>query len=416
MYKPIAIDDETKQHISAVLRYYRSKLKIKQSEFIRYRGASVCSADTYSRIENGRLIKRNSIYSYLLYQINASYELFPAFWQQEQAKFNQLTRHLLSYNMEGYEKTCREIQQDLEGSNDYLGREIYELLDISFAFYDKQQPLDDDLCEKYLEIYSIFPESLQDIVKDILFQHMLRYRRDIEGCMNLFNVMHVEQPQMPILMIDQCCIHLFEGRYLESYALTLQLEQCFRKEHNVQRMMDVYEVMLMLYRRVQQNMISESFELQFTTLIKDNIDRFHPAKYLHALYILGLLRYYQMQYKEAYSCFLELSGHKEGMHFLPAALFLNIIAEKDPDAGTAMLEPLPKKHGYPDHIAAFYHYFIMRCDNKNAEELESYLVRYVLPYVTPRDSIYWEPLRNELLSLIKKTKHYYIKKKLEEAQ
>ncbi|MEG0274911.1 MAG: hypothetical protein RR690_07250, partial [Longicatena sp.] len=102
MYKPIHIEDEIKQHISIVLKYYRSFQKIKQSDFILYNNASVCSADTYSRIENGKVIKRNSIYTYLLYQIDATYECFPSFWNNELPKFQQLVRALTMYHMEDY--------------------------------------------------------------------------------------------------------------------------------------------------------------------------------------------------------------------------------------------------------------------------------------------------------------------------
>lgn len=52
MYGRVEIDDETKKKLSLLLKYYRKKANLNQRDFITYNGATICSADTYSKIEN----------------------------------------------------------------------------------------------------------------------------------------------------------------------------------------------------------------------------------------------------------------------------------------------------------------------------------------------------------------------------
>ena len=411
MYKPIEIDEETKLNISTVLRYYRSYLKIKQSDFIRYKEASVCSADTYSRIENGKIIKRNSIYIYLLYQIQATYEYFPPFWKQQQPLFHKLTSSLEAYNMEEFQRTCKELQSILKDSKDYLAREIYELLDVCIAFYDRELSLSEYHFQKYKEICRIFPAALQDIVKDMLYQCTFRHQRNLVQCQELYHQFHIEASTSPLLMIDQCREYLFEGRYLESHAVALKLEQKFTSENNYQRLLDVYEVLLILYRKIQGRFHPFSYNQKFFDLIQKHGDSFHHSKYLQSLYIHGLIQYHEGNFQDAYHCFHRLA-ESDSEHFLPAALFVNIIVDKLQDEKSTLLKPLNAHHHYPNHLAAFYQYFIYKQEGQTADDLEAFLVHNVLPYVVPSDMVFWEPLKEELLNLIKITKHYYIKKKL----
>ncbi|MGX8834503.1 hypothetical protein ACWG0P_09825 [Amedibacillus sp. YH-ame6] len=413
MYKPIHIEDEIKQHISIVLKYYRSFQKIKQSDFILYNNASVCSADTYSRIENGKVIKRNSIYTYLLYQIDATYECFPSFWNNELPKFQQLVRTLTMYQMEDYRNLCEQIKSDFHGSKDFLAREIYSLLDISLQYFDTREMLERDMFEKYREIYKIFPKPIQEILKTMLYQNAFYHQRNIPLCKKIFYEMHMEESTSPFVRIDQCRQYFFEERYLDSHAIALRLEELFIKEKNYQRLLDVYEVLLLLYRKVQTNDTIRVYLLKFFQLIQEHSENFHPTKQKQGLLIAGIMHYYQNDVEEAYACFSHLITLDKA-YYLPAALFMNIVVKQGPYEGAQMLEPIKNKESYPSYIVSFYQYFIDRHQNCTNEYLENLLVKQVLPYCSPSDMLYWEPLKEELLSLIKDTKHYYIKKKLME--
>ena len=81
MYGRVEIDDETKKKLSLLLKYYRKKANLNQRDFITYNGATICSADTYSKIENCKIIKSNSIYHYLLVQIHAELNLPSSWWE-----------------------------------------------------------------------------------------------------------------------------------------------------------------------------------------------------------------------------------------------------------------------------------------------------------------------------------------------
>ena len=78
MYGRVEIDDETKKKLSLLLKYYRKKANLNQRDFITYNGATICSADTYSKIENCKIIKSNSIYHYLWYRFMLSSIFLPA--------------------------------------------------------------------------------------------------------------------------------------------------------------------------------------------------------------------------------------------------------------------------------------------------------------------------------------------------
>jgi len=106
MYGRVEIDDETKKKLSLLLKYYRKKANLNQRDFITYNGATICSADTYSKIENCKIIKSNSIYHYLLVQIHAELNLPSSWWEPWSTCFQELLELVTRYDLAGLAERC----------------------------------------------------------------------------------------------------------------------------------------------------------------------------------------------------------------------------------------------------------------------------------------------------------------------
>ena len=109
MYGKIQLDDVTKKKLSLLLKYYRKKAKLNQKEFITYNHATICSADTYSRIENQKIIKSNSIYHYLLYQMDAQIQIEPAYWEDFSVCWKRILELVTRYDIARLQTTIQTI-------------------------------------------------------------------------------------------------------------------------------------------------------------------------------------------------------------------------------------------------------------------------------------------------------------------
>lgn len=408
----IQISDKVKGELSLLLKYYRKQRNMNQKDFITYNGATICSSDTYSRIENQKIIKSHSIYNYLLFQIDACYEFLPSFWETYHPMFEDLLTAVTRYRLEEVGALAQEIQEKLPDSKDIYVKEITILMDVIPYYYENCSELSDENYEKYLSLYSVFPEPLQEIIKDMLYTYTVHRRRSAYECRKIFDKLEMETSTCPLNILNRSYQYFYEDRFLDCFRDSLYLERLFLEDHNYNRLLDVYDAIVLLYTAVQPQSSTREYDERLFALVREHMKDLHPNKYKQSLYQCGMMLYELRQYREAYPYFCKLASIDD-YHYLPAALIANFIASRlhfTPDAETLKEPKLPER--FPSRVLAFHRYFIQKANGLSCDDLETYLVKEVLPLVEKDDKVMWEPLVFELESLIKVTKHYYQKKKL----
>lgn len=408
----IQIDDKTKIQISIILKYYRKRAKLKQRDFITYNGVTVCSADTYSRIENKQVIKSNSIYVYLLYQIGATYTQTSDFWDSFSNAFNDLLNAVTFYNIDEIANIANEIKKKLPDINDIFVMEVKSLMDIIPVYYAQCSELSRDNYEKYLSLYVIFHESLQEILKDMLFTYIVNRQRSCVESRKVFDYLQIDKSTHPLNILNRSYQYFYDEMFLDCFKDSLQLEQIFLKMHNYNRLLDVYDAIVLLYTEVQRDKGNQVYKEKLLSLVEEHKDDLHPNKYKQSLYQIGMLFYESKHYEEAYPYFVSLAKIDD-YHYLPAALLANLIASKlDFVIDSAVLKKPRFRERFPLHVLNFHEYFIKKANSDNYDELEDYFLQEVAPNIQQSNNLLWEPMVEEMKKIVKVTKHYYNNKKI----
>lgn len=408
----IQISDKIKGELSLILKYYRKRSNLNQRDFITYNGATICSADTYSRIENQKIIKSHSIYIYLLYQIDAGYEFLPLFWEAYQPLFEDLLTAVTRYELREVARIAGRIQEKLPNSKDIYVKEVRLLMDIIPDYYENCSELSQENYDKYLSLYTIFASPLQEIIKDMLYTYTVHRERSVDECRRIFEQLEMEKSSCSLNILNRSYQYFYEERFLDCFRDSLYLEDLFLKDNNYNRLLDVYDAIVLLYTAVQQDKGIHEYDDKLFTLVREHAEDFHPNKYRQSLFQCGMLLYEQHHDLDAYPYFSKLAGIDD-YHYLPAALIANFIASRhhfEPDPILLNEPKLPER--FPPRILAFHRYFIKKANGCSCDELEIFLVKEVLPLIDKDDNVCWNPLIFELDSLVKVTKHYYQKKKL----
>lgn len=405
------LNDNVKNCIAVLLKYYRKQAKMKQKDFITYNNALICSMDSYSRIENLHPIKSDSIYIYLLHQIDATIEYDPAFWANLQPLFQQLLDDVTYYHIDNLTRTAAKIKKLLpENSKDIFVQEIRDLCDIIPNYYAKCSDLNEDDFEKYLALLDIFTKPLKEILKDMLFTYTVHRTRSAKKEQEIYEKLKIDESDHPLGILNRSYMSFYKGWFLDCFRDSLELENIFLKTQNYNRLLDVYDAMALLYVEVQQNK-NNQYEEKLFKLVNDHKDELHKNKYYQSLYQCGMLYLEGKQYEQAYPYFVELAK-EDDYHYLPAALIANIICTTlDTTPDPAVLKEVAFPERFPEHVLSFYKYYQMKYAGYSVEELESFLVQVVTPKVE-REEIYWEPFLKELDQCLYVTKHYYVKRKL----
>ena len=253
MYGRVEIDDETKKKLSLLLKYYRKKANLNQRDFITYNGATICSADTYSKIENCKIIKSNSIYHYLLVQIHAELNLPSSWWEPWSTCFQELLELVTRYDLAGLAERCAVLFAQLREKTDIFAVEYRELLMLMASYYEHCSEMSEEQFHKYMELLPIFDVSIQEILKDMLYTYTVHRHRDARKNGAVFTRLHMAESTSLLNILNRSYQAYYEERFLDCFRDSLYLEQTFLKQGNYNRLLDVYDAIVLLYADVQKD-------------------------------------------------------------------------------------------------------------------------------------------------------------------
>lgn len=406
------LTNNVKNCVALILKYYRKELKMKQRDFITYNNALICSMDSYSRIENLHPIKSDSIYIYLLHQIGASIEYDPEFWNTLQPLFDQLLEDVTFYRIEQLQKTADKIKRILPAtSKDIFVKEILELMDIIPNYYANCSELSEKAFEKYYQLFLIFTKPLRIIVQDMLFTYTVHRTRSAKKEQEMFQYLNIESCDHPLCVLNRSYMYYYQSRFLDCFVDSLQLEKIFLETSNYNRLLDVYDVLSLLYVEIQNDQYNVYKDRLFQ-LVQEHKQELHHNKYMQSVYQSGILYLQSKDYEKAYEYLCE-TAQQDDFHYLPAALIANTICtltNKKPIEG--ILKDVKYPHRFPARILDFYNYYRKKSEGCDEQTLEAYLMKKVLPHIKKSDELYYDPFCMELDACLKVTKHYTIKRKI----
>ena len=205
----------------------------------------------------------------------------------------------------------------------------------------------------------------------------------------------------------------YEERFLDCFRDSLYLEQTFLKQRNYNRLLDVYDAIVLLYADVQKDAANHEYVEKLFAIVRDHAGELHRNKYLQSLYQCGMLYYETEQYEKACDYFCELAK-QDDYHFLPAALLACILCEQlDREFPPEILQEPRYPERFPQHVTAYHRYCRFKQREHDPFLREDYFLKHVITQISSEDQLIWEPACRELEQLIRSTRHYHLKKRIQ---
>ena len=185
------------------------------------------------------------------------------------------------------------------------------------------------------------------------------------------------------------------------------------KQHNYNRLLDVYDAIVLLYADVQKDAANHEYVEKLFAIVRDHAGELHRNKYLQSLYQCGMLYYETEQYEKACDYFCELAK-QDDYHFLPAALLACILCEQlDREFPPEILQEPRYPERFPQHVTAYHRYCRFKQREHDLFLREDYFLKHVITQIYSEDQLIWEPACRELEQLIRSTRHYHLKKRIQ---
>lgn len=279
-------------------------------------------------------------------------------------------------------------------------------------YYANCSELSEEDFQKYRQLYPIFDPSLQEIIKDMLYTYTVHRQRSLKQITGIYEELHIEESIQLINILNRCYQAFYEDRFLDCFKDALYLEEQFCHQQNYNRLLDVYDAIVLLYAQLQKGKNNRIYEDKLFALLKEHQEELHPNKYLQAIYQCGMLYLENGAKEEACQCFCELA-QKDAYHYLPAALFACMLKDElKQELPAAILRDPQYPQRFPKHVRTFHAYYQLKHSEASLEELEAFLCDKVFPLLSDDDELLKKTAREELHQLVRKSGHYYLKKRI----
>ena len=106
-----------------------------------------------------------------------------------------------------------------------------------------------------MELLPIFDVSIQEILKDMLYTYTVHRHRDARKNGAVFTRLHMAESTSLLNILNRSYQAYYEERFLDCFRDSLYLEQTFLKQGNYNRLLDVYDAIVLLYADVQKDAI-----------------------------------------------------------------------------------------------------------------------------------------------------------------
>lgn len=407
------LDSTDKQNISVLLKYYRKKSGFSQRDFILFQGESLCSYSTYNRIEQGVEIKSSDIYDKLLTRLGKKFCYNEEILASIEKDAVELHEHVVRYEPEKLAGPLERIQRLLDGMEGYLIESEYLwAVSLIVHFYNHLNLMEEEEFEKIRAVYPVFIPPIREILMDMCFKFVVKTRRNNDAVREIYEELMISESSDTLALLNTQDMHYYNGEYLYAYELSQKLETCMKETKNYNRLLDVYNTLVIICDTLQLKH-AHLFQQKYEDTLRDYQDRIHKNKFLQNTYTCGVIAYDQHRYEDSYRYFhTVVTGDLRQL--LPAALFMHrilILTGKSPEA-CILRDVLPDEEvHYSELHMSCYRYFQLKYSRASSEETEEFLCRKVMDYISRKNNILWPIFEPELLSLIRRTGHYYLKKK-----
>lgn len=415
----LELTDDTKRKIGILFKFERMQMNLTQKAFIEYNGVLLCSLATYSKIENGFIIKSDEVYEEIaeLHGLTIHYSLDLNQLIENNIRIKKAIEDFDFDTSKNEALLCLNYLEPFK--NGIIAKAFIRLYQDIIAHYTDRFDISIEHFEQYFDLYEIYDDLLKDIVIDIQFRYANMNLNSLEKMEQVDRTYNLKNASWILLRMNYAILMFGEGNGIDATYGLAELERHFKEQGNYNRLLDILELKVFLYINNQKANSIQYFN-ELVAFFEENKDKIIPRKQVEHCYNLALKYIDYYDYENAYkaidafiqsdifmnyhltirlTCLILITYVSEKLHKEVDLRYLNI------DLGE---ENCIKNQQY----TLFDYYRKKKLEKWDVNELEKYMMNEVIPAIDEKNELMYRIINDEVEYLIKITKNYKIKQKI----
>ncbi len=303
------LNDELKDGVGILIEYYR-KQKLEATKDSKWRvcnfikgksGRLLCTDKTYKRMSGGEHTDDDAVYDCLIRRLGF---VFQGMDLSTSNKLSFIYRKLLeaverndNHNIDLYSVQALAILNGYEQS--LFFSENIEIIKVIRKYYLESILMYEKTYLKYYEIWNAFEESLQVIIKELLYRYCHLTYHDITKLNELSERIDLKNEMDAMMRVNYIGQLMFNKNALDAYKNAESLVVYLESTENYDLLVSVYCILVSICANLQASKIDYYTQIIETTLLKygSQISTQRKAK---CYYTLGMQFYSRKIIKKGY--------------------------------------------------------------------------------------------------------------------
>lgn len=368
-----------------------------QSEFCK----NICAPGTLTNIEKGCISRFIEYYPDLLANLDLEFGEFPKVDAAINILINQLYTALEYSRKEDVIKITAKGKNLLEKINNVVYySDIYTIFKTLNRYIDQEIFFGDKFMYLSIELYSILPKKLVDVLKSLTFSNAYMYSND-KDFLCITKKLELEDSDYVGNKYNLLIYYAVNDKSVKFLNLCAELEALLIKTNNITRLFELYSMSIPLMNYIDKSMIPYYMD-KIDNLIEQKV--IPNSKIADYYYHTGISEYNEANYANAIDSFQKSLLYDKCLE-LPSSL---LIASCQQRLGMSIeIVDINQKvlDDNPELLRAIYSYYKLPKDTPLFIKQEN-IMENILPLLENNEPLFTDMMKYELEELIKETNQY----------
>ena len=411
------LNNELKSKLGILIDYYRDSYyaKTKDSDFLLSNfilnedGSYICSDKTYKRIREGYASTKDEIYDALLNKLGQTFAMLTCKnIEQLERNYSALLSAVERYDELQIDQITSDCLQILDSyKNCFYYKDLIEIIHLVREFYLDSLMMSEDQYNKYLLLFKIFDDSLQIIIKELLYRYCHFTYREVTKLNELSLIIDLDSQSNVLMKTNQIYQLIFNQNSFEAYEMGVELIQYLLQERNYNQLISIYTILIAICNNFNAKQAEDYFN-QIEEILNLYSEKISKKKQGKIYSTLGMQYYSKNDLHKAYeylckSVCLDASCFQESGIFIQHIQYITEVE----------LYNLPQfdLSQYSNRFQTLYHYFeikeklvkksffskkLTHEKKESLRVLEHYIIDEVLPILTKGEDLLIDLYQQEI--------------------
>lgn len=373
-------------------------------------GAPVCSRATLNRLERGQSIKDDDLYIFFIQKLGFQVDDFPGIMSNVERISEELYTAVEMYDVDRISSLKKQIDIIFEKARYYFYyKEVYTALVVITNYYlDAKYPSNEEADKLYLTCF-ILNKKVDELLSNILFDHYYYKVMNMVLAEKLYNKLTQfnNGSRLSTLFIAEWL--MYKERWFAALNEVKDGINYFKEKKVNYHLGVLYFTQAMALHTGNKEDVQPFFDYSINCLENSRGNLAH-IKLVNNYFNIGFQYYFDKKYTIAgiyFNKFLD-NNPPFTIHMLYVLNCAELLNDQNLLSKLAVVNFVEEKNC--SLIRTFYNYFRMKLMKVSEKELENYIIHNIFEVLLKeyRSDNLINFFKNELMSMVKITKHYKV--------